>query len=419
MKECFNEFRQSGLQGYCLADKDTFNKVIDDVIDDFGTAINPTLLQSYSGNLLKGVRGVFGDIKYGDRHYDLLNRLERNVARFAAYKAYHATEQVKRALTAPGTAAQGLKRANAVLTAFNRYQTAEYNTAISRSRTAKQWVDFNDDDALRLFPNLRWLPSRSASPREQHIPYYNHVWAKEDPFWASNQPGNLWNCKCDWEETSDAPDADKVKVLNPPASLEGNPGETGEAFTDKSVYFTVNDHEKAGAAILEAGEQGFYEKSSIEGVKVKAHILHEAKEIAGNMEVASVFCRKNPGVKSITLLPNVTKNNESLRKRFYPEGLYTRGANKNADAIIEWSGGEKWLVEFKYMDGNGKKLLDRLNYAYQQADYSIIKIADEKRKGVDVAAAIKTANGFLSQHHEFKGVVIYDPEDREVFRKLL
>ena len=327
LKECLKEFWAAGLQGYALADKDIFSKVIEEIASDYDAAINPTLLQSYTDNLIKGVRGVFGGIKYGDRHYDALNRLERNVGRFAAYKAYHATEQVKRALTAKGTKEQGVSRATAVLKAFNRYQSAEYNTAVSRSRTAKQWIDYTEGPAADLFPNLRWLPSRSASP---------------------------------WEETSDDPDSGDVKVTNPPASLEGNPGETGEAFTDKAVYFTATNHEKAGAAILEAGEKGYYTKPSIDGVTVKAHLLHEAGEIAGNMEVASVFCGQNSGVKAVTLLPNVTKENEALRRGFYPEGMYPRG---KTDSFLVWEDGRIWLTEFKYMPGSGSNLKRRLEEA--------------------------------------------------------
>lgn len=406
------EFWAAGVQGYALAGKDIFEKVIEEISSDYGTDINPTLLKSYTDNLIKGVRGVFGDIKYGDRHYDILNRLERNVGRFAAYKAYHATAQVKRALTSKGTKEQGGSRAIAVLKAFNRYQSAEYNTAVSRSRTARQWIDYTEGPAADLFPNLRWLPSRSATPREQHIPYYNHVWAKTDAFWKTNQPGNLWNCKCDWEETSDNPDGGDVETSNPPASLEGNPGETGEAFTDKSVYFTASDHEKAGAAILEAGEKGYYTKPSIEGVTVKAHLLHEAGEIAGNMEVASVFCGQNSGIKSVTLLPNVTKENESLRRGFYPEGLCPRGANKNADAIIEWASGEKWLVDFKCMQGNGGNLEKRLEDAYQQADYAIIKIKGDIR---DLAVIQRQSESYLKRHRLLKGIFIYDKRDNLIF----
>lgn len=142
-------------------------------------------------------------------------------------------------------------------------------------------------------------------------------------------------------------------------------------FCSRLVWSFEKSHPNA---ILEAGEQGFYAKTSIKDVKVKAHILHEAGEIAGNMEVASVFCSKNPGVKSIILLPNITKENEELRKNFYPKGLYPRGANKNADVIVEWIDNKKCSVDFKCMQGNGKKLLDRLNEAYQQADFSIIKM---------------------------------------------
>ncbi|MBO7202071.1 MAG: hypothetical protein J6V30_00840 [Paludibacteraceae bacterium] len=123
-----------------------------------------------------------------------------------------------------------------VLHAFNRYQAAEYNTTVSRCRTAKQFEEFSAPDNMRLFPNLRWLPSRSATPREQHMLFYNRVWAKDDPFWAQNQPGNLWNCKCDWEET-----ADPVTDGNPETpvrhnGLEGNPAQTRQIFSDNCAY---------------------------------------------------------------------------------------------------------------------------------------------------------------------------------------
>jgi len=87
---------------------------------------------------------------------------------------------------------------------------------------------------------MRWLPSRSVTLREEHVVFYNRIWPKNDPFWSYNQPGNLWNCKCDWEET-DEPTTDG----NPSAhirhnGLEGNPAMTGEIFTDNSAYIKNN-----------------------------------------------------------------------------------------------------------------------------------------------------------------------------------
>ena len=137
--------------------------------------------------------------------------------------------------------------ARAVLNTFNRYQAAEYNTAVSRARTAKQWQDFSQGDNMFLFPNLRWLQSRSANPREEHKPFYDIVLPKTDRFWTVNQPGTLWNCKCDWEETDDPVDPKKItldqlaeyrteKGSIHAKGLEGNPAVTGQIFTDKCTY---------------------------------------------------------------------------------------------------------------------------------------------------------------------------------------
>lgn len=139
--------------------------------------------------------------------------------------------------------------AKAVLNTFNRYQAAEYNTATARARTAKQWTDFNADPvANELYPNLRWIRTRSANPRELHLRFAGLVLPKNDPFWLQNQPGNLWNCKCDWEETDDPTNTndltpDELDEYRSDGGgihangLDGNPAETGEVFSDQCTYF--------------------------------------------------------------------------------------------------------------------------------------------------------------------------------------
>lgn len=85
LEECLKEFGQSVAGIFPLADGE--------IADDFDAAVNKRLLDIYAGNLLGGVRGVFGDTGYGSRYFGLANRLEANAARFAAYKAYHATNR--------------------------------------------------------------------------------------------------------------------------------------------------------------------------------------------------------------------------------------------------------------------------------------------------------------------------------------
>ena len=209
---------------YNLTKRELYQKVLDDLKNGVVPDIYPDLYEAYSQNFRKAVSGVFGD-----NPSDLSMQFDANVSRFAAYKAYHATRELSDI-----EADEIDTRGRAILNKYNRWQAAEYNTAVARARTARQWEDFAAD--MVLYPNLRWLPSRSATPREQHMVFWNRVWAKTDQFWKENTPGSLWNCKCDWEET-DEPVTDGNPVTKVTAKgLEGNPGITGEIFTDDCPY---------------------------------------------------------------------------------------------------------------------------------------------------------------------------------------
>lgn len=225
---------------YALSMSELYEQVISDVRDGKAGTIHPELYRAYSENLRKAVSGYADD--------DLKAQFEANLSRFAAYKAWHATRQLERQLADRDGVIRSPeafdRMARAVLNTFNRYQAAEYNTAVARARTAHQWQQFSQGDNMFLFPNLRWLPSRSANPREAHMPFNNRVWAKTDPFWQTNQPGNLWNCKCDWEETDDPVTGDNPEGIRPAKGLEGNPADTGQIFTDQCTY------------VQKAGKQG-------------------------------------------------------------------------------------------------------------------------------------------------------------------
>lgn len=159
---------------------------------------------------------------------ELAARFNANLSRFAAYKAHEATSRIRQAED-PGAARATLRR-------YNTYQAAEYNTAVTRARTAKQWEKFSSDNNVRLFPNIRWIPSRSANPREAHRRFWNRIWPKDDPFWNENTPGSLWNCKCDWEQTSKPATDGNPSARIAHKGLTGNPAKTGQIFTDSHPY---------------------------------------------------------------------------------------------------------------------------------------------------------------------------------------
>lgn len=189
--------------------------------------ISPELYQRYADNFRRAVDAVPID------DTDLSAQWHANVSRFAAYKAYHATEELRRIAEEEGGDMAFLR---ATLHKYNRYQAAEYNTAVARARTGKQWQQFDEPDNRRLFPCIKWLPSRSATPREEHMPFYNRVWPKDDSFWTYNQPGTLWNCKCDWEQTDEDPtDGNPDRRIVKPG-LDQNPAISGQIFTDTAAY---------------------------------------------------------------------------------------------------------------------------------------------------------------------------------------
>jgi hypothetical protein len=373
---------------------------------------------AYSDNLRKAVTGVLA----GDRYSNIQQQLLANVNRFAAYKAWHATRQIER----QRADSNGVERSNkayedmakVVLGKFNRYQVAEHNTAIARTRTAKQWMDFHADPVSNeLYPNLRWLPSRSADPREEHMRFYGIVLPKNDPFWQHNQPGNLWNCKCDWEET-DAPADTVTPDKNIHAKgLEGNPAESGEVFTKEAAYFkAAGDRENTIQKDILSLKENSYYQVKVTNVPVNVHTLHNPNEIAGNMETLNAFLKAREDVQKVSLLPVISKGNIKQRADFYPEGQLPRGQYNNADAIIKFKNGEQWVADFKTMRGNGRNLYRTLKEeAYEQAEYAIIKIKGNRVEWDDVK---EKADKFMSQYRKFKGIFIYNEQNINIYERI-
>lgn len=230
---------------FSLSNKTKENALISSILSS-DKPITSELYQAYADNFRRAVSAVPIDDQ------DLSAQWNANVARFAAYKAYHATQEIRRMADEEDG---DLALIKATLHKYNRYQAAEYNTAVARARTGKQWLSFNESDNARLFPYIEWLPSRSATPREAHRIFWNCRWPKGDPFWKENQPGTLWNCKCDWQETDVEPDPQKNKTALDKAEemkqiaaeahkpnplclpgLDKNPATSGQIFTDSAPY---------------------------------------------------------------------------------------------------------------------------------------------------------------------------------------
>jgi len=71
-----------------------------------------------------------------------------------------------------------------------------YDTNLAVAYDAGHYKARNDPAVLAARPYLRYLASRSANPRKEHMQWYNLVLRHDDPFWDTHTPRNGWGCKC-------------------------------------------------------------------------------------------------------------------------------------------------------------------------------------------------------------------------------
>lgn len=217
------------------------DKFVDNALKEIfkgNDSVNSNLYQATAVNMREAIGSSIG-LEYNVKNQTWINQLQTNVNVFSAFKAHHETEAITALLTDKGEVVPWNKFRDAALKVSDKYNKVhlktEYNTALRRGRMGERFIGFQDD--ADLYPNLRWLASSSAKPREAHIQYYGLVLPVNDPFWNNQFPGNDWNCKCDIEQTKDEAGKAPKDQPDPPPGLEGNPAFTNELIGSKHPYF--------------------------------------------------------------------------------------------------------------------------------------------------------------------------------------
>lgn len=324
---------------------------------DKAVPLDTDTLESYSKALHSSISGAGGS-----RELELMN----SASRFAAAKTHSLTAALTDAKAqAKGNAKAYKEQANAIAGAHTQHLAAEKQAAGHRARAAKQWEGFQRERSL--YPNIEWTRSRSANPRDTHLAYVGNVWAMDDPFWNTNQPGCVYGCKCGWRTTDRKPTNNKdVKVTPPSAGLEGNPYVTGEVFTDKHPYFTdAPKHVPSLGPLHNDDKIAYIPKETAGGVKFKAHYnaLSE-KEYDGNAGMVDALAKA--GYKDIRLLPRIDASEKELRKRYYGEGFHpTKCPDAQADGK---------MIEFKSV--SDRNMATAVRDATTKSDVACINVVD-------------------------------------------
>lgn len=203
--------------------------------------------------LYEAVRDIFNQATdeafvSSDHDKDFQQQLRHSNEVFSAFKVHRAqNDMAARLLDSNGTLKpfnQWLKDVLPIAShQCGAWLKTEYDTAVLRAHQAADWQQFRrEQDVL---PNLKWMPSTSLHPGEDHRKYWGTIRPIDDEFWTEHRPGDRWNCKCSLTSTEEAVTPVPAEDVHsePQAGLKGNPGTTGETFSDDHPYFPVSCNE--------------------------------------------------------------------------------------------------------------------------------------------------------------------------------
>ncbi|MFA5420270.1 MAG: phage minor head protein, partial [Bacteroidales bacterium] len=202
--------------------------------------------------LAEGVDVGYGDVN-SPTDATMVYQLKNNVAVFSAFKANHYGSTMRQLLVndegKKRTWGEFRKEAIQIDPKYNQlWLAAEYNLATRQARTAQQWEGFKRDQDV--YPNLEYMPSRSANQRDAHVRLYGTILPLDDPFWDTAMPPNGWGCKCWVKQTrAEITNAD-IEAPLPIPGIEGNAGKTGRVFSASHAFVTAVE-KKDKAAVQE------------------------------------------------------------------------------------------------------------------------------------------------------------------------
>lgn len=210
--------------------QDYYDGNVDQVIDE--------IWKETDKQLRKGVMAGYGTTGYDLNDWDGVIRLNSNIGVFSAFKSYRINQELKVNLTDENgklSFDKFLKNYQKVDDQYNvNYLRAEYSLAQKQATAANQWNQFQKGKGL--YPNLKYMPSRSAEPREDHTKYYGIIKPIDDPIWDELMPPIAWGCNCWVSQTDEPAESTTIETPEPIPGIVGNPGKKQLVFDNKHPY---------------------------------------------------------------------------------------------------------------------------------------------------------------------------------------
>lgn len=206
--------------------------------------------------LTNGVYNGFGktltDVEWNSPDFKMLNDLRNNVYVFSGAKQYHQVREMTDAIYDGNRVklfSEYKKTATDIFKEYNEnYLRAEYNAAISQSRSASMWMEIESN--AELLPMLTYQTVGDGRVRPEHAMLDEISRPIGDKFWDNYFPPNGWNCRCTTIQTDNEFKTDMRGFKQPstvPDVFMMNAGKDRIVFSDKHPYFKVEPKDKVAA----------------------------------------------------------------------------------------------------------------------------------------------------------------------------
>lgn len=246
----------------------------------------------------------YGKTGYDLDDFDTVLQLNSNIGVFSAFKSYRVNQEMKANLTDENgkklSFDKFLDRYQKVDAEYNaNYLRAEYNLAQRQAASANQWNDFKRSE--ELYPNLKYMPSRSAEPRQDHTKYYGIIKPINDPIWNDLIPPIAWGCNC-WVTNTDEPSvATTVEPPQPVNGIIGNPGKNGAVFSISHAYSKGVDKQSKQqvATFLSKMKDKHWSDEHISSKvgkgRLKVSLNADTKDLSHNLQIGNTVLKNHGG----------------------------------------------------------------------------------------------------------------------------
>jgi len=261
-------------RGLSLADKSTnytaginidklFNQALNDIYAQY--ELNPEEMPLVSKPLFdisnksyqKAIDKEFksAGVEFGKKNESFIAEFKQNAAVFSAFKNHRQTSDiVAQLIDADGNLLSFDKFRKAVLGTtikadYNQnWLKTEYNMAVRSSRMGAKLKQF--EATKRLYPNLEFMPSTAAEPREAHKEWYGTILPMDHPWWKDHTPPVDWGCECSIKNTdkpvTDVPEGGET--IDPVFAF--NPADTAEIVNMKEHPYVKNTDAQSAEMIM-------------------------------------------------------------------------------------------------------------------------------------------------------------------------